>query len=73
VPSKKRKGEEIAAADTAVAMKIASYIAMKNRDMTAVELPRRLNVDYREAQRVFHPHHLSSVSFPPLVYGYSDI
>jgi len=61
-PSRKRKGEEIIAPDTAVAMKIALYIAMKNGDITAAELSRRLNVDYREAQRILNPHHATKTA-----------
>lgn len=57
LPSKARKGEELAVPDTAVAMKIALYIAMRERGITAAELSRRLGVDYREAQRIMNPHH----------------
>lgn len=56
-PSKARKGERLVAPDTAVAMKAALYIAMRQRGLTAAELSRRLGVDYREAQRIMNPHH----------------
>ena len=61
-PSKKRKGEEIIAPDTAVAMKIALYLAMQNLDITAAELSRHLDVDYREAQRILNPHHATKTA-----------
>jgi len=56
-PSKGRKGEELVAPDTAVAMKIALYIAMREHGITLAELSRRLNVDNREAQRILNPSH----------------
>ena len=62
MPSKKRRGEEYVAPDTAVAMKIALYIAMHERGMTAAELSRRLGVDYREAQRILNPHHATKTA-----------
>ena len=61
-PSKARKGEELVAPDTAVAMKIALYIAMRERGITAAELSRRLDVDYREAQRILNPHHATKTA-----------
>ena len=61
-PSKVRKREELVAPDTAVALKIALYIAMRERGMTAAELSRRLNVDYREAQRILNPHHATKTA-----------
>lgn len=61
-PSKVRKGEEFVAPDTAVAMKIALYIAMREHGITAAELSRRLNVDYREAQRILNPHHATKTA-----------
>jgi antitoxin HicB len=57
VPSKPRKGEEIIVPDAAVAMKIALWIAMQERGVTAAELTRRLGVDNREVQRILNPHH----------------
>ena len=56
-PSKARKGEELVVPDAAVAMKVALYIAMRQRGVTAAELSRRLGVDYREAQRILNPYH----------------
>lgn len=61
-PSKARKGEELVAPDMAMAMKTALYIAMRNRGITAAELSRRLNVDYREAQRILNPHHATKTA-----------
>ena len=48
-PSKARKGEKLVAPDTAVALKVSLYIAMRESGMTTAELSRRLGVDYREA------------------------
>lgn len=56
-PSAARKGEEPIAPDTAVAMKIALYIAMRRHGVTAAELTRRLRVDNRETQRILNPSH----------------
>jgi antitoxin HicB len=56
-PSKARKGEKLVAPDTAVAMKVALYIAMRERGISVAELSRRLGVDYREAQRILNPYH----------------
>ena len=61
-PSKARRGEVPLAPDAAVAMKIALYIAMRERGMTAAELSRRLKVDYREAQRILNPHHATKTA-----------
>ena len=61
-PSKLRKNEKIVAPDAAVALKIALYIAMRKRGMTAADLSRRLNVDYREAQRILNPHHATKTA-----------
>lgn len=57
LPSDIRKDEELVTPDTAVAMKIALYIAMHRRGVTAAELTRRLRVDNREAQRILNPSH----------------
>lgn len=56
-PSKVRKAEQLVAPDAAVAMKVALYIAMRERGISIAELARRLGVDYREAQRIMNPHH----------------
>lgn len=56
-PSRTRKGEELVTPDTAVAMKIALYIAMREHGVTTAELTRRLGVDNREAQRILNPYH----------------
>ncbi len=61
-PSRVRKGEKLVVPDTAVAMKIALYMAMREQGMTAAELSRRLNVDYREVQRILNPHHATKTS-----------
>lgn len=57
VPSRSRKDEELVAPDTAVAMKIALYVAMHERGISAAELTRRLGVDNREVQRILNPFH----------------
>lgn len=62
VPSKKRAGEEFVTPDTAVAMKIALYITMRERGMTAAELSRRLGVDDREARRILNPYHATKTA-----------
>ena len=61
-PSKTRKAEELVAPDAAVAMKVALYIAMRQRGMTAAALARRLGVDYREAQRILNPYHATKTA-----------
>ena len=61
-PSKARRGEALVAPDAAVAMKIALYIAMRERGLSAAELSRRLKVDYREAQRILNPHHATKTA-----------
>ena len=61
-PTKTRKGEKPVAPDTAVAMKIALYIAMLAHGVTAAELSRRLGVDNREAQRILNPHHATKTT-----------
>lgn len=61
-PSRKRAGEELVAPDAAVAMKVALYIAMRERGVTAAELSRRLGVDYREAQRILNPRHATKTA-----------
>ena len=61
-PSKARRGEEIVVPDTAVAMKIALYIAMSETEMTAAELSRCLKVDNRETQRILNPYHATKVA-----------
>lgn len=60
-PSRKRRDEEIVAPDAAVAIKIALYIAMQERGITAAELTRRLGIDNREAQRILNPHHATKI------------
>ena len=61
-PSKLRKGEELVFPDAAAAMKVALYIAMRESGMTAAELSRRLDVDYREAQRILNPYHATKTA-----------
>lgn len=61
-PSKPRKGEELVVPDAAAAMKVALYIAMRACGMTAAELSRRLDVDYREAQRILNPYHATKTA-----------
>ena len=61
-PSKMRKGEELVVPDAAAAMKVALYIAMRASGMTAAELSRRLDVDYREAQRILNPFHATKTA-----------
>lgn len=61
-PSKARKGEELVSPDVAVAMKIALYVAMRERGMTAAELSRRLGIDNREVQRILNPHHATKTA-----------
>jgi antitoxin HicB len=61
-PSKPRRGERLIAPDTAVAMKIALYIAMRERGVTAADLTRRLGIDNREAQRILNPHHATKTA-----------
>ena len=61
-PPKARRGEALVAPDAAVAMKVALYIAMRARGMTAAELSRRLKVDYREAQRILSPRHATKTA-----------
>jgi antitoxin HicB len=61
-PSKVHRGEELIVPDTAVAMKIALYIAMREHGITAAELSRRLHIDYREAQRILNPHHATKTA-----------
>ena len=56
-PSRKHPGEEIVAPDSAVALKIALYISMRQHGITAAELTRRLGIDNRETQRILDPHH----------------
>jgi len=61
-PSKARKGEVVVVPDTAVAMKAALYMAMREANMSIAELSRRLHVDYREAQRIVNPHHATKTA-----------
>ena len=61
-PSKVRKGEELVVPDTAVAMKIALYVAMNEHGITIAELSRRLKIDNREAQRILNPHHATKTA-----------
>lgn len=61
-PSRMRRGEQLVVPDAAVAMKAALYVAMRERGMTAAELSRRLNVDYREVQRILNPHHATKTA-----------
>lgn len=61
-PSRKRKSEELVVPDTAVAMKIALYIAMRERGITAAELTRRLGIDNREVQRILNPYHATGTA-----------
>lgn len=61
-PSKVQKGEKYIMPDTAVAMKVALYIAMHQRGITAAELSRRLGIDYREAQRIVNPYHATKTT-----------
>ena len=56
-PSRRRKGELLIAPDADVALKIALYISMRKYGIKTAELSRRLNVDYREAQRIVNPRH----------------
>ncbi len=43
-------------------MKIALYIAMRERGVTAAELTRHLGIDNREAQRILNPHHATKTA-----------
>ncbi len=61
-PTTVRKGEELIAPDAAVAIKIALYIAMKTRGVSAAELSRRLGVDNREIQRILNPSHATKTA-----------
>jgi antitoxin HicB len=61
-PSKARRGEEVVVPDAAVAIKIALYIAMRQCDMTAAELTKRLGVDNRETQRILNPYHATKTA-----------
>jgi len=61
-PSIPDDGEILIAPDAAVAMKAALRIAMCQSNMTVAELARRLNVDYREAQRIANPHHATRIA-----------
>ena len=61
-PSKLRKGEKPVVPDAAVAMKVVLYIAMRACGMTAAELSRRLDIDYREAQRILNPYHATKTA-----------
>jgi antitoxin HicB len=56
-PSRARRGEEVVVPDTAVAMKIALYIAMREHGVTAADLTRFLGVNNRETQRILNPFH----------------
>ncbi|MEQ8355093.1 MAG: hypothetical protein RH942_06110 [Kiloniellaceae bacterium] len=60
--AKARKGESFVAPDTSVAMKIALYIAMRERGITTAELSRRLKIDNREAQRILNPFHATKTA-----------
>ena len=62
VPSTTRRGEKLVAPDAAVAMKVALYIAMRERGISVAELSRRLGVDYREAQRILNPYHATKTA-----------
>lgn len=61
-PSKPRRGERLVVPDAGVAMKIALYIAMRDRGMTAAELTARLGVNNRETQRILNPHHATRIA-----------
>ena len=61
-PSRMGKSEELVVPDTGVAMKVALYIAMHQKKLSAAELRRRLNVDNREVQRILNPYHATKTA-----------
>lgn len=62
VPSKARKDEELVTPDAGVAMKIALYILVHREGVSVAELSRRLEIDYREAQRILNPYHATKTA-----------
>lgn len=62
VPSKCRKNEEVVVPDAGIGLKIALYLAMRQRGVTAADLTRRLQIDNREMQRILNPHHATKTA-----------
>jgi len=61
-PTKARKGERPVRPDPAVAMKVALYIAMRQRGMKAADLTRGMGIDNRETQRILNPYHATKTA-----------
>jgi len=54
-PSRPRKGEEVVAAEPAIALKIALLDAVGGRRGAAARIARELGIDHKEARRLLHP------------------
>jgi antitoxin HicB len=57
VASRAKRGERLVAVPVQTALKAALYLAMREQDVSRVELARRLHIDEKEARRMLDPHH----------------
>lgn len=60
-PSKTRRGEYQIAPPADTVAKAALYVAMREAQMTNVELARQLGVDEKEVRRLLDPHYASKL------------
>jgi antitoxin HicB len=61
VPSKPKKGEQLASLPVGSAMKAAVYLAMKEQGLNKSDLARRMDLDEKEARRILDPRHSTKV------------
>ena len=60
-PSKVRRGEYLVAPPAGTMAKAALYVAMKEADVTNVQLAKQLGVDEKEVRRMLDPHYGSKL------------
>ena len=61
VPSAARRGEVLAAPPAESVAKAALYVAMREANVSKVEMAARLGVDEKEVRRLLDPHHPSKL------------
>jgi antitoxin HicB len=61
VPSKARRGEYSVAPPAETMAKAALYVAMKEANVTNVQLAKQLGVDEKEVRRLLDPHYASKL------------
>lgn len=62
VPSRPKKGQHVVPVPAPMASKIALYLAMRESNISKVELARRLGCDEKEVRRLLDPRHPSKLA-----------